>query len=1238
MSDLIEKMGSSDKDFRFMAVNDLMENIKNKSIALDDNAENQAIQNLIKMLDDSNAEVQNLVVHCIGLAISNIDQARMKNIVDRLCEEMNNSNENIRDAASMAVHCAVKDYSSTKNVPFTVLVEHAMPHFVKILNSCQDHNVVDRLLDILAITFRMAGNQIEWKYKDITTVLFKHAESDRVGIRKRAQQALSCYAGVVTTSVYSEILGTVHDACEKCVSDNGRLKTYIMTAATTCKNSGSRFAAFLPEFCGLFIKICRENHDDEVRESIIGAFEIFFQRCPQAVDEFRAEISKIVIESLSYDPNYSYDSDNEDAMDIDDEKEGGSDDDDASDYSDDDDVSWKVRRAAAKCIEAIITYRTNCLHENYITFGPLLIKRLNEREDNVKQDILNAYMALLEQTRVLLPDSIMPFTLRGDYNEQEQFSLDKFHQFIDDKLNPMRKQIFEDLAKQIPLLIRRLCSVQKTKNVRVIVHTFVLLGTLLRAYPGSLGSHLPVLARGIKISLMDRDGSFKTFTLRFLSLFFATHRYEDYCQNIPLIIDDILKLASDSFSKVASEAIEAVNFFIRSMTAASNIEMQIVERIYILLVEKLKVADMDQEVKDKTIVGMGFFIFGFGDKVGSSLDSTLSLLSERVGNEISRQASLKAMTIIARSDKLFKIKSVIPELVLHFPKLLRKTSRSLKISVLNLAFALADRKEDVFSGVNLNETIAEIPMLLNDSDLQIAQLALKLMTRLIKTQPSFIENNGILNAAIQLSKSSLIQTSSQKALLGYFAAVVEFGKAGMFEQLVKEFLSIVTENAVLHKNAFITIAKCIATVSCASKNITQCVQLSQQLQQCVTKGKTDAVKILGILSLGELGRYFPEVYNQSSVDPAAIAISCFQTSSEDLNMMASQALGSLAVGNIQRFLPFILNQIQELPKRQYLFIYALKELITSETVDEAGQQLFKDKMDSIWNVLIHPTNANEESTRIIVAECLGKLAMMNPEKYLSNLSQSFNSSDHLTRSCALIAVRFMIQDQPIPADDKLASILPDFLIRGVKDVDIETRRLAIVLLNTIAHHKPRFIRNLLGSLLPDIYNETNPHPDLQHEVEMGPFKHLVDEGLELRKSAFECLYSLAEHCMEQLQLGEFIIRIQNGLNDHHDIKQLSYLTIVRLSEICPLQLAPHAEEIVKIMKNQLLIKPKQNSVKLENDKQEEMKRCVIKALLAMKNMQAHERLIAVQEFYDFINSTPELSAMMNEIRSENSSR
>lgn len=44
-------------------------------------------------------------------------------------------------------------------------------------------------------------------------------------------------------------------------------------------------------------------------------------------------------------------------------------------YSDDDDVSWKVRRAAAKCLAAILGSRPEMLTEFYKAVSPVLISR-----------------------------------------------------------------------------------------------------------------------------------------------------------------------------------------------------------------------------------------------------------------------------------------------------------------------------------------------------------------------------------------------------------------------------------------------------------------------------------------------------------------------------------------------------------------------------------------------------------------------------------------------------------------------------------------------------------------------------------------------------------------------------------------------------------------------------------------------------------------------------------------------
>lgn len=68
---------------------------------------------------------------------------------------------------------------------------------------------------------------------------------------------------------------------------------------------------------------------------------------------------------------------------------------------------------------------------------------------------------------------------------------------------------------------------------------------------------------------------------------------------------------------------------------------------------------------------------------------------------------------------------------------------------------------------------------------------------------------------------------------------------------------------------------------------------------------------------------------------------------------------------------------------------------------------------------------------------------------------------------------------------------------------------------------------------------------------MGPFKHKVDDGLDIRKAAFECMYTLLDTCLDRLDIFDFLTHLQQGLCDHYDIKMLAYLMVARLAQLVP---------------------------------------------------------------------------------------
>lgn len=102
---------------------------------------------------------------------------------------------------------------------------------------------------------------------------------------------------------------------------------------------------------------------------------------------------------------------------------------------------------------------------------------------------------------------------------------------------------------------------------------------------------------------------------------------------------------------------------------------------------------------------------------------------------------------------------------------------------------------------------------------------------------------------------------------------------------------------------------------------------------------------------------------------------------------ASYALGSIAVGNLPEYLPFVLQEIGA-SKRQYLLLHSLKEIISSACV-----RGLRPYVELVWALLLKHSECQEEGTRNVVAECLGKLTLIDPETLLPRLKGYLQSGE-----------------------------------------------------------------------------------------------------------------------------------------------------------------------------------------------------------------------------------------------------
>ncbi|GAB1291179.1 Cullin-associated NEDD8-dissociated protein 2 [Apodemus speciosus] len=1226
ISSLLEKMTSSDKDFRetelwFMATSDLMSELQKDSIQLDEDSERKVVRTLLRLLEDRSGEVQNLAVKCLGPLVGKVKEYQVENIVDTLCASMRSDKEQLRDIAGIGLKTVLSELppAATGSGLAINVCRKVTGQLTSAIAQQEDVAVQLEALDILSDMLSRLGAPLGAFHASLLHCLLPQLSSPRLAVRKRAVVALGHLAAACSTDLFVELADHLVDRLPgpRAPASPAAIRTLIQCLGSVGRQAGHRLGAHLGRLVPMVEEFCNLD-DDELRESCLQAFEAFLRKCPKEMDPHVPNVTSLCLQHMKHDPNYDHDSDEEEQMETEDsefsEQESG------DEYSDDDDMSWKVRRAAAKCMAALISSRPDLLPDFHCTLAPALIRRFKEREENVKADIFGAYVILLRHTRP-------PKGWLEAVEEPTQTGRN---------LNMLRAQV--------PLVIKALQRQLKDRSVRTRQGCFGLFTELAGVLPGSLAEHMAVLVSGIVFSLTDYSSSstIRMDALAFLQGLLGTEPAEAFHPHLPTLLPPVMACVADPFYKVAAEALLVLQELVRTLWPLDRPRLldpePYVGEMSTATLSRLRATDLDQEVKERAISCVGHLVGHLGDRLGDDLEPTLMLLLDRLRNEITRLPAVKALTLVAVSPLQLDLQPILAEALPILASFLRKNQRALRLATLAALDALAQSQGLGLPPPAVRTVLAELPALVSENDMHVAQLAVDFLTTVAQTQPtSLVEVSGpVLEELLQLLHSPLLPAGVLAATEGFLQALVGTRPPCVeYSELISLLTAPVYNQAGdggpgLHKQVFHSLARCVAALSAA------CPQeaagtASRLVCDARSPHSSTGVKVLAFLSLAEVGQVAGPGPQR---ELKTVLLEALGSPNEDVRAAAAYALGRVGAGNLPDFLPFLLAQIEAQPRRQYLLLHALREALGAAQPDN-----LKPYVEDVWALLFQRCESPEEGTRCVVAECIAKLVFVNPPfllpRFRKQLAAVFPGQPY-TRSTVITAVKFLISDQPHSIDPLLKSFIAEFM-ESLQDPDLNVRRATLTFFNSAVHNKPSLVRDLLDDILPLLYQETKIRRDLIREVEMGPFKHTVDDGLDVRKAAFECMYSLLESCLGQLDICEFLNHVEDGLKDHYDIRMLTFIMLARLATLCPAPVLQRVDRLIEPLRATCTAKVKAGSVKQELEKQDELKRSAMRAVAALLTIPEVRKSPSVADFSAQIRSNPELTTLFESIQKDTAS-
>lgn len=1139
--------------------------------------------------------------------------------------------KSMRDVAFLGLKAILAELSATDSKSATI----TRSNVPKILHAVNDNSKLPEVhieaLELLNELLKKMGRQFPKRHEEATRVLFSKLDCSNAVIRKRAIACLGSLGAVCDTAIFEDIMSVT---IEKLTSSSSDLKkrTGVQAVWALARTSGGRLGSYLEIVVPIFFEFCTSDlyeKDDELREHCLQAMESFCTICQQQMMPFMEKLKECVIVLAKHDPNYALDSEDEDNLNSDTEEMTDADveDDDAfldyddDDFSDDDDSSWKVRRAAIRCIHAIIAGKLLNTDALYSSFALFLVSRFKERADNVKLDAFSAFISLLQvrgSSEIIGISSASIDTL--DVNTNMDIS----------PVVGVAMDLDEKEASDMgPLLDRAMYTVRVVRrelgssSMKTRVRALSVLCELVTRAPQTFAPLFGKVVSEIERALAEESAQLKGEALRFLKgvvLGGGSLVMKDFIQ---ALIPKILDTAEDRYYKITAESLRlcssCITAFGESSVDCKTAMQPLASSVYDAAEKRIIAMDQDSEVKEAALECVGKVVSYFGEDLGPSrLSNVGATLCVRLRNEVTRLAAVRAMLQISLSDMRSVFTPVATELTKLVSSFLRKNNPALRAASLELLASIPKLAEE-----RDTQLLAYLCELIGDGDLKLSHLALRLSSCLLRARGSRVcselaKEGGVYSKVLGLTVSPLLQGRVVASLLGIFSELAAVnGEPLAVERLVDDLHGLVfsVEASVAHVTSraspLRTISKCL-TVVCSGPRSEFCSRTASQLVVNIN-AKDLKTRVFALVTLGEFGKR--SLFNKAAVEQTTVQqamLGVLDSEVIEVRTAAALAVGGLVSASGTDGIPALVELIRERPQIRYLLLLSLKDALALSPVADVTTSvgiLLPLLLDAIpeSHAAVDSADSQEssgiESIRIVTSECIGLLIQAVPHQVIPVLKNSVTSTNADVRSSIVAAVRFSVSTwfAGMTVSEslmkELEAVFPHFAAL-ITDPDVSVSKNALQAVHAVGRSRPAVLSPYLEDVLSLIFKRTEKNPNLVRVVDLGPFRHEEDFGLDLRKASFGIMRTLISGPLAyKIPMETFISKVVVGLGDHQDVRAIAQLIISTLaSSPFRAQLVGALKDILEAFERTLSERMKENAVRQEMERHEESIRGVLRTV------------------------------------------